>query len=104
MLISSKKRMAVDTYREPTLNYAHLWVYHEVRLLVSSGTRADLCFQNPRGMCTNLDMHSIAQADLREEDLVRQKPVLHPLSEIEGNPFEHFDDVFWDAGGRVGGW
>lgn len=63
-----------------------------------------LPFQNPRGMCTNLDLHSTAPADLSEEDLARQKPVLVPLSDLEGNPFEHFDDLFWDAGGRVGGW
>lgn len=55
-------------------------------------------------MCTNLDLHSTAPADLSEEDLARQKPVLVPLSDLEGNPFEHFDDLFWDAGGRVGGW
>ncbi|KAL1406138.1 hypothetical protein Q8F55_007821 [Vanrija albida] len=82
------KRMAADTIDDPTLNYAHMYVY------TGAG----------QGMCLDLQMHGTAAQALSEDQRNSQVPLTLEVGELEGEPFKGFEDAFFDAGGFVGGW
>ncbi|GMK59208.1 hypothetical protein CspeluHIS016_0702230 [Cutaneotrichosporon spelunceum] len=72
------KRMAQDGYDDQSLNNVFFYVYN------GPG----------RGMCTDI----LYQAG----DEVGQSVLVVPVSEVP--EIEGFEDAWWDAGGRVGGW
>ncbi|KAL7419528.1 hypothetical protein Q5752_005439 [Cryptotrichosporon argae] len=82
------KRFKRDAYAEPSLNYAHLWVYNG----------------RGRGMCTDLEWNVGWEQNLPADVRDGQGVELVPLDELEGRPFDGFEDAFWELGGRVGGW
>ncbi|KAG9033730.1 hypothetical protein FRB95_014417 [Tulasnella sp. JGI-2019a] len=82
------KRMSLDQYTESSLNFAHLWVY----------------WGNLQGMCLDLELQDTAATGLSDEEKREQYVETIDLDDLEGRPFDGFEDSFWDQGGRVGGW
>lgn len=81
------KRLTKDSYSEPSTNNAHLWVY-----------------QGPsRGMCLDLELQSRVNTEQELEEM-GQKVVTYEIEEEEGQVFKGFVDMFFEEGGRVGGW
>jgi hypothetical protein len=79
--------MSLDAFDEPTLNHVHMFVY-----------------QGPtRGMCTDVELWQGGEL-LTEEERKVQFIITQEVGEVEGNPFEGFEDMFYDYGGRAGGW
>ncbi|EIW68172.1 hypothetical protein TREMEDRAFT_44612 [Tremella mesenterica DSM 1558] len=87
-LFTHVKRMSLDASHEPTLNYAHAWVYNGAA----------------RGMCLDLDWHPLAYERLTDAEREIQKVEGIPVGQIEGGVFEGFEDAWFDEGGRIGGW
>ncbi|KAJ9103730.1 hypothetical protein QFC21_002190 [Naganishia friedmannii] len=56
-----------------------------------------------RGMCTDLDIWTFDPV-LPEEVEKSQKTAVHRLSDLPGRPFSNFENMFFDEGGRAGGW
>lgn len=81
------KRMTVHDYSEPTLNWAHQWVY----------------FGAFRGMCTDLELWDEGRG-LTDVQREMQHVETVELSSIPGQPFDGFEDYFFAEGGRAGGW
>ncbi|KAJ9094901.1 hypothetical protein QFC19_007757 [Naganishia cerealis] len=77
----------VHSYSEPSLNYVHQWVYQGVA----------------RGMCTDLDIWD-SEPRLPEEFADYQHVEMQKLSDLPGEPFAGFENIFFDEGGRAGGW
>ncbi|KAG8862786.1 hypothetical protein FRB96_000796 [Tulasnella sp. 330] len=82
------KRMSLDRYSEPSLNFAHLWVY----------------WGNIRGMCLDFELHPAAATEFTDEEKRTQFVETIEVGDLEGQPFEGFEEAFWEEGGRVGGW
>jgi len=81
------RRMSLDAFDEPTLNHAHMFVYNP-----------------PSGvMCTDVELWDDGGL-LTEDERKVQFVLTEELGAVEGNPFEGFEDSFYDYGGRVGGW
>ncbi|WVQ98408.1 hypothetical protein IAU59_005531 [Kwoniella sp. CBS 9459] len=83
-LFTHIRRMSNDYAHNPSLNYAHTWVY--------TG--------NGRGMCLDLDWHDNVPESIRSEEWVETIQV----GQEEGGVFEGFEDSWFDEGGRIGGW
>lgn len=102
--------MSNDVYSEPTLNQAHMWVYW-VSTFSSrrtwnsrSNSSAVLPFQdNARGMCTDLELRDEG-AGLTDAEKENQSVLSRRIDEMDGNPLEGFEDMFFKYGGRAGGW
>jgi alpha 1,2-mannosyltransferase len=88
LILLTQKHFTQDAYNEPSLNYAHLWVYHAPM----------------RGMCLDMEWHPLASERLSEEELARQYIEEVAVEDIEGKPFDGFEEAFFEEGGRVGGW
>lgn len=56
-----------------------------------------------RGMCTDLAVWDSGPR-LPEELAQGGQVELQKLSDLPGKPFEGFEDMFFDEGGRAGGW
>lgn len=56
-----------------------------------------------RGMCTDLAIWD-SDPRLAEEAATNQHVELRALSDLPGQPFDGFEDMFFDEGGRAGGW
>lgn len=56
-----------------------------------------------RGMCTDLAIWD-SEPRLPEELGQGGQVELLKLSELPGKPFDGFEDMFFDEGGRAGGW
>ena len=54
-------------------------------------------------MCTDLEVWD-SNPRLSEEEAEHQRVELHALSDLPGQPFDGFEDMFFDEGGRAGGW
>lgn len=76
------KKMKQDRATDPTLNNALL----DVKL-------------SPF-MCTDLTVH----AGVQPEDMRDQFVELVDITQLEGAPFDGFEKLYFDSGGRVGGW
>jgi hypothetical protein len=76
--------MSMDRYDEPTLNEAHMWVINI-----------------PHGICTDLEIWEGNK--LTEEEKKKQYVMYVPLEEVEGKPFEGFEEMFFEHGGRAPG-
>ena len=75
--------MNMDDIYNPSLNYAHLWVY-----------------QGPgRGMCLDLEWHDSTPKERGGLEIETVE-----IGDIEADAFRGFEDAFFDEGGRVGGW
>jgi hypothetical protein len=99
--------MTNHSYSEPSLNYVHQWVY-QVRLSYRHGAPIAVLTLLPlqgvaRGMCTDLDIWD-SEPNLPEELAENQHMEIQKLSDLPGQPFEGFENMFFDEGGRAGGW
>lgn len=56
-----------------------------------------------RGMCTDLDIWD-SEPRLPEELAEHQHVEIQELSDLPGQPFAGFENMFFDEGGRAGGW
>ncbi|OCF31451.1 hypothetical protein I316_06853 [Kwoniella heveanensis BCC8398] len=83
-LFTHIRRMSNDYSHNPSLNYAHSWVY------TGSG----------RGMCLDLDWHDNVPENIRSEEWVETIQV----GQEDGGVFEGFEDSWFEEGGRIGGW
>lgn len=83
-LFSHVKRMALDDAGITSLNYARMTVY-----------------TGPRNMCLDLGVEDSAEA---AQGLGENKVETVEVAQLEGNPFDGFEDLFFAAGGKVGGW
>ncbi|KAK8870047.1 hypothetical protein IAR55_000617 [Kwoniella newhampshirensis] len=83
-LFKQIRRMSDDYSSNPSLNYAHSFVY------TGGG----------RGMCLDLDWHDNAPLEVKDELWVETVNV----DEVEGAVFDGFEDAWFDEGGRIGGW
>jgi len=54
-------------------------------------------------MCTDLEIRNEGKGLTREQKKT-QTVLLEPVGEIEGNPLEGFEELFYRHGGRAGGW
>ncbi|KLT41430.1 hypothetical protein CC85DRAFT_247698 [Cutaneotrichosporon oleaginosum] len=80
------KHLPLDLYDEASLNSIFFFVYHG----------------NGRGMCTDMLVHGNAEEKMGDALYAMQQPLVvgtHDFPELEG-----FEDAWWKAGGRVGGW
>ncbi|WWD15658.1 hypothetical protein CI109_100080 [Kwoniella shandongensis] len=83
-LFQQIRRMSDDDSSNPSLNYAHSFVY------IGPG----------RGMCLDLDWHDHVPENVREEVGLQTLDV----SEEEGGVFDGFEETWFEEGGRIGGW
>ncbi|WVR04936.1 hypothetical protein IAU60_001948 [Kwoniella sp. DSM 27419] len=83
-LFTHIRRMSNDYSPNPSLNYAHSWVY--------TG--------NQRGMCLDLEWRDTVPEGIKQSEQVETVPV----EEEEGRVFDGFADAWFDEGGRIGGW
>ncbi len=80
------KHLPLDRYDEPSLNSIFFFVYQG----------------KGRGMCTDLLWHGNAEEKMGAALAATQKPTVVEISALPD--FEGFEQAWWDAGGRVGGW
>ncbi|BEI83087.1 hypothetical protein CcaverHIS002_0309550 [Cutaneotrichosporon cavernicola] len=85
-VFSYVKHMALDAYDEETLNHVFFYVYHG----------------KERGMCTDMFLHDEAASLMDADKLAVQRPVVVSAKDVP--ELEGFEDAWWEAGGRVGGW
>lgn len=84
-LFSHIKRMAIDASTDFSLNHADLFVRHG----------------GMRNMCLDLRATATEETTGGEGE---NRVVLVPVEDVPGNPLAGFEDMFRDAGGKVGGW
>ncbi|WWC85151.1 uncharacterized protein L201_000008 [Kwoniella dendrophila CBS 6074] len=83
-LFTQIRRMSNDYTHNPSLNYAHSWVY----------------IGEARGMCLDLDWHNHTPDEIKTNEW----PETIGVYEEEGGVFDGFEDSWFDEGGRIGGW
>ncbi|WVQ70433.1 uncharacterized protein L199_008660 [Kwoniella botswanensis] len=83
-LFTHIRRMSNDYASNPSLNYAHSWVY----------------MGQARGMCLDLDWHDHTPQEIRDVEW----PETISVVEEEGGVFDGFEDIWFEEGGRIGGW
>lgn len=76
------KKMKQDRADDPTLNH----VLFDVKL-------------SP-WMCTDLTLHTGVKPEEIGENFIE----LQDISQVEGNPFDGFEKMFFESGGLIGGW
>lgn len=101
--------MSLDRYSEPSLNFAHLWVYwvserHLNPITYCNSILNSFLKGNKRGMCLDFELHAAAATEFTDEEKQLQFVETIDVGDIEGRPFDGFEEAFWEEGGRVGGW
>lgn len=80
------KHMPLDRYDDASLDSVYFYVYQG----------------KGRGMCTDMGLHNNALEKMGEAKAAVQKPTVVEVATFP--EFEGFEESWWDAGGRVGGW
>ncbi|ORX39591.1 mannosyltransferase putative-domain-containing protein [Kockovaella imperatae] len=87
-LFSHIKRPLNDSYSSPALNHFRMDVYTSPS----------------RGLCTDMKIQPSAVKHLTPQELKGLEVQMQSVKDVPANPFEGFEDAYWDGGGRMGGW